>query len=329
MDFKVSVVIPFYNAKDYITQAVESALSQPETGEVLIVEDGSPDGGLEVCQRLAKNSSRVKLFRHDDGRNHGAAASRNLGIKKAKFPFIAFLDADDFFLPNRFFETVKVFGDNVQVDGVYEGIGAVFDNDEALEMWKTLPLKELTTVTKKIRPEDLFVELLKGQCGYFSPDGLTVRKELLFKVGLFNENLDFMEDTDMMFKLSALGKLYPGSIEKAVAVRRVHGGNRITYHLKNLRESYSSLKKLWASLYEWGNMNNLSKDKLFFLSRRYAERLRKIDYLDDVSFREFLDTRLKMLMLAQKTPRLLIDSLFLRMMLPSKQLIARKYKRKV
>ena len=55
----VSVIIPVYNAEKYVTQAVESALSQPETAEVILIEDASPDKALQICQELAKKHSKV------------------------------------------------------------------------------------------------------------------------------------------------------------------------------------------------------------------------------------------------------------------------------
>ncbi len=319
----ISVIIPCYNARDFITQAAESALAQPETSEVILIEDGSPDGGLEVCKRIADKHSKVKLLRHPGGINKGAAASRNLGIKNASFPFIAFLDADDYYLPNRFAKTVEVIYSNEYVDGVYEAIGATFDDESSKSLWSTLTLKDVTTVTKEVCPSTLFIEMLIGKVGYFSPDGLTVRKSLLQSTGLFNENLSIMEDTDMIFKLSAKGNLYPGNIKQPVAMRRVHKGNRITYHLANFRESYFTQRKMWKSLYEWG-LDNLSQKQMYYLSRRYAERLRKVDYLSDLHIKEFIESRREMWRLIKVAPNLLLNSYFLRIMLPSKQIIKRK-----
>ena len=78
MTLQISVIIPVYNAAKYITQAVESALSQPETAEVLLIEDGSPDNSLEVCQDLEKKYSKVKLLRHPDGENRYPRDARQI-----------------------------------------------------------------------------------------------------------------------------------------------------------------------------------------------------------------------------------------------------------
>ncbi|MBH2023635.1 MAG: glycosyltransferase, partial [Flavobacteriales bacterium] len=77
---KISVIIPVYNAEKYVSQAVESALQLDEVFEIILVEDKSPDNALEVCKELAEKHERVKLFQHPDQGNHGAGASRNLGL---------------------------------------------------------------------------------------------------------------------------------------------------------------------------------------------------------------------------------------------------------
>ena len=77
---KISVIIPVYNAEKYVSQAVESALQFNEVYEVVLIEDKSPDNALEVCRELAEKYDRVKLYQHPDKGNHGAGASRNLGI---------------------------------------------------------------------------------------------------------------------------------------------------------------------------------------------------------------------------------------------------------
>src|SRR5687767_10956534 len=106
---KISVIIPVYNAEKYVTQAVESALQFEEVYEVILIEDKSPDNALEVCRQLAEKNDRVKLFQHPDKGNHGAGPTRNLGLENATGDFIAFLDADDYYLPNRFDAEKELF----------------------------------------------------------------------------------------------------------------------------------------------------------------------------------------------------------------------------
>jgi glycosyltransferase involved in cell wall biosynthesis len=113
----VSVIIPVYNAAAYVNKAVESALMQPEVAEILLIEDGSTDNSLAICKTIAEKNDKVKLLFHKNNTNKGAGESRNLGVKNAKSDFIAFLDADDYFLPGRFEAEKKMFTDE-NVDGV-------------------------------------------------------------------------------------------------------------------------------------------------------------------------------------------------------------------
>src|SRR5690606_1248107 len=103
----ISVIIPVYNAAAFVEQAVQSALTQPEVSEVILVEDGSEDKSLPICEKLASQNDIITLLRHPGGVNKGAGASRNLGIQHTKNEWIAFLDADDYYLENRFTNSLQ------------------------------------------------------------------------------------------------------------------------------------------------------------------------------------------------------------------------------
>ena len=90
---------------------MKSVLQLEDVKEILLIEDKSTDNSLEVCKKLENEFENVKLFQHPDKRNHGAGATRNLGLKMATADFVAFLDADDYYLPNRFDEEKKLFID--------------------------------------------------------------------------------------------------------------------------------------------------------------------------------------------------------------------------
>ena len=202
---KISVIIPVYNAEKYITQAVESALQFEEVYEIIFVEDQSPDNALVVCQELSSKHNRVKLYQHSDKGNHGAGASRNLGIEKSTGDFIAFLDADDYYLPNRFDAERELFK-NPDVEGVYGAIGVHYYSDKAKEQYYKVFGDRLTTVYKKQDPKDVFPGQLNmnGSFGLFSIDALTIRREsLLQKVKpLFKTHLRLHQDTELLFRSS-------------------------------------------------------------------------------------------------------------------------------
>ena len=262
----ISVIIPAYNAEKYILQAVESALAQPETGEVVLIEDASPDNALQICQELASTSPKVKLLRHTDKKNHGASASRNLGIRNAKFDYIAFLDADDFYCPERF----KVAKENLdkfpEIDGVYEAIGTHFQDEEGKKKWFSIGRENitLTTITERIEPELLLEALLTKKIGWFHADGLVVRKAIFERTGYFDEHLELHEDVFMWVKMSAVGKLLPGRLTEPVSMRRVHRDNRVSAS----KEKLDYYKLLGAeTLLDWAYKNQLASHKLELIFR--------------------------------------------------------------
>jgi len=251
---KISVIIPVYNAEKYITKAVESALQFEDVSEIILVEDQSPDNALEVCEKLADKHFKVKLFQHPDKANHGAGASRNLAIEKSTGDFIAFLDADDYFLPNRFDAERELFK-NPEVDAVYGALGVHYYSEEAKQQYYQIFGDRLTTVYKKHDPSDVFPGQLnmKGSFVLFSIDALTIRKEALIeKVNpLFKTHLRLHQDTEFLFRSSYYLNFYPGILDKAVAVRGVHSNNRITQVDTKMIKPAISKVLLWKEVNDW------------------------------------------------------------------------------
>lgn len=255
---EISVVIPVYNARKYVESAVVSALQQPETAEVILVEDNSPDNALEICQRLESEDARVRLFRHADGKNHGAGESRNLGIRNAGCDYIAFLDADDFYVDKRFARAAEILDNDPTIDGVYEAVGAEFENEEARRRYFSTHADEIATVDEEITPQELFRCLLVGGSGYFHLDGLVVKKSGLFKVGLL-PRLRLHQDMILTIKLAAMLKLVAGDTVHPVALRRLHLENRIT----NPDTDFSATRfEAYGDLLRWSREVNLPRDQL-------------------------------------------------------------------
>jgi glycosyltransferase involved in cell wall biosynthesis len=231
---KVSVVIPVYNAEAYVEQAVLSALEQPQTAEVVLIEDGSSDESLPRCLDLARAHPRVRLLRHADGGNHGASASRNLGITSCVGDFIAFLDADDFMLDDRFAPAQARFAENPSIDGVYDAVDTCFEGETARRWWtEHRGTAMLTTLNAVIAPEQLFADLLSWRHGWFCTDGIVVRRQLFERTGLFDTGLQLAEDSLLWRKMALVGRLVGGSLDRPVATRRVHGGNTIISRLED------------------------------------------------------------------------------------------------
>ncbi|MET3034931.1 glycosyltransferase family 2 protein [Chryseobacterium sp. NRRL B-14859] len=268
---RISVVIPVYNAEKYVPQAVKSALQFNEVHEVILIEDESPDNALRVCQQLAEKYDRVKLYQHPDKKNHGAGPSRNLGIEKSTGNFIAFLDADDYFLPNRFDAEKELFK-NPDVEGVYGALGVHYYSEKAKEQYYQLFGDRLTTVYKEYTPQQVFpgqIHML-GSFGLFSIDTLTLRRDALINKMkfLFKPHLRLHEDTEFLFRLSYYLNLYPGNIHQAIAMRGVHENNRITKVDAGIVDPAVSRELLWREVDLWATEEESISEEIKIHIRR-------------------------------------------------------------
>ncbi|UFK98857.1 glycosyltransferase family 2 protein [Kaistella faecalis] len=278
----ISVIMPVYNAASFLRKAVESAVELNGVKEIILIEDGSTDHSLEVCMELSSLFDKVKLFQHPDKGNHGAGASRNLGLQRASGDFVAFLDADDYYLPNRFDAEKKLFS-TANIEGVFGAIGTAFLTEKGrTEFQEKFKNTDLTTVNYPAEGKDVFYGLLgldKTFGSFFHLNGLTVRSESIRKNNLkFNETLRVHQDTDFIIKLAWHCYLKSGNITEAIAVRGVHDDNRIT-KIKRYSDKYNQRQMLlWNSVYEWAEDKNIKKeykDHLFLTKKSFELSLNK------------------------------------------------------
>ncbi len=219
--------MPVYNAEKYLAFAIDSALAQDEVVEIILIEDNSPDGAMKICEDYARRDPRVKVLTHPNRENLGAGASRNLGIRHAKSEFIAFLDADDQFVPNRFKTAKEIFATHPDAHGVYGHIGTIYYDERYKQLHLERSRSEITGLREYVPPESLLNKLLRGNYGHFSVDSLVVRREILTDAYLFDESLLQAQDTDFVFRLASAYRLYSSKVAEVVALRGVHAENRV------------------------------------------------------------------------------------------------------
>ena len=251
--FKVSVIIPVYNAAQFIKEAVVSALQQCQTGEILLIEDGSKDNSLDICKHLEFKYDKVFLYQHDCGKNKGASESRNLGIKNAKFNYISFLDADDIYANNRFNESERLFNCHLDIDGVYEC--AQYYNEN-----------KIYTINKSINPDKLLYYLIRGKYGHFHTNAITLKKAVFDKVGFFHPDLKLHQDTEMWLRLAHSCKLINGNLTEPVCFIRRHPGNRIWVGFSN-----ETRYKAYYNFFLWLKGKKISILNLMLLIRKIAK----------------------------------------------------------
>ena len=108
---KVSIIVPNYNCESFLIETIESVVKQTYSNwELIIVDDCSTDNSVAVINNYCQQDERIKLFVND--KNSGAAASRNRAIREASGKWIAFLDSDDLWLPEKLEKQLKFMNDN-------------------------------------------------------------------------------------------------------------------------------------------------------------------------------------------------------------------------
>ena len=123
----VSIVIPVHNAEQYIEQTVRSVQAQTEQDfELLLVEDNSKDASVKVLKKLAAEDARIRVFLN--GEPHGACHARNLGIREAEGRYLAFLDADDLWHPEKLAKSLAYMR---ETDGAFVFTAYEFGDREA------------------------------------------------------------------------------------------------------------------------------------------------------------------------------------------------------
>ena len=254
LDFKVSVIIPVYNAELYIEQAVASAVDLAEVGEIILIEDGSKDNSLQICKELVVRFDKIKLLTHENNENKGASESRNLGIRSAIFPFVSFLDADDVYNCSRFRLDKSILASTNTIDGVYSAVGYLDEEDG-----------KMFYLRKVISPNELFHFLLIGTYGHFHTNGITLRKSVFDDVGYFSSQLILHQDSEMWLRIALKKKLVSGDLKNPVALIRRHEGNRIWKG-----QNYSTRYLLYVTFYNWVLNENISKYDLILLLRRIS-----------------------------------------------------------
>jgi glycosyltransferase involved in cell wall biosynthesis len=226
---KFSVVIPAYNAGRTLTAALQSVYSQSERDlEIIIVDDGSRDNTLAVATSEAQTDSRIKVI---SGSNRGAAGARNAGIEAAVGKYVAFLDADDIWLPKKLEEQLKVFESDDEVRSVRCGACLVDD--------------ELTIISSRpcYDSKDVLLEILLFQNPSPWMSTLVVDRTVFSEIGVFDTSLEMIEDWEYAIRLARFGVMK--SVEEPLALYRQHPGNRSKDWQAHIRSGFQILEKLF------------------------------------------------------------------------------------
>ncbi len=202
----VSVIMPAYNAAEYIAKAIESALNQTyKNFELIVINDGSTDQTENII--LSFNDQRIKYSRQE---NHGLAATHNTGIRKSAGEFVIKLDVDDMMTPDFIVKHITEFEKHPEADLVYCDDLLIDENDQPIRV-----INRPEYMDAKLLIRDLF------RCGFpVVPFRTCIRKNVFDKIGYFDETLRVAEDYDMMRRFVKHG-LRVHHLPAALYLRRI------------------------------------------------------------------------------------------------------------
>jgi teichuronic acid biosynthesis glycosyltransferase TuaG len=280
----ISIIMPAYNAEMYIGKSIESVLYQTYPyWELLVIDDGSTDSTKDVVRKFLGLDSRIKYFYQDNGKQGKA---RNLGIEKSKGEYLAFLDSDDLWFPNKL---------EIQIQGIIEkDVDLIFcdsyifsDDNSILESDKVGVKDGVYSGENAVK---IFIE-----CNRIPILTVLAKKSAIQKVGGFIENDDvqYGEDYHLWLKLLLNGSIFY-STDQVLAKYRVHSESvtmqdkyqfykilELFYDLKSFRAEYSNriekkIRHLYIKLYK---SNNLDKAELSVIIEDNVKHLSKSKFL--------------------------------------------------
>lgn len=241
----VSVIIPTYNRKNIVENAIRSVFDQTYKGyEIIVVDDGSTDGTREYLESL---DLPIRIISKQNG---GVASARNAGIKIAQGKYVAFLDSDDLWLPDKLKIQVEYLESHSDIRLVY--------TDEYIEVnGEVVPKTRFQRADVGDEVKNNF--LLSGfvQRTPIHTSAVMVRKSVLDEVGYFNETLRIHEDSELWNRISVKYKF--GYIDIALATFRYKDS---TEHLMKDFHSEPSKKegRKYLKLYEDMHKNDMTDE---------------------------------------------------------------------
>ena len=252
---RVSVVIPLYNHERFIAQTLESVYRQSAIPkEVIVVDDGSQDASLAITRQAAQSHPETIIWSHP---NQGAHYTINAGIHRATGEFVAVLNSDDIFHPERLAQCLALFDADPQLTAVCTGISFIDDNGNTIQnSW----YEQARAFYNQIG--DLSLALINGNF-FMTTSNLIVRRSVFKEVGYFS-NLRYAHDLDFFLRLLLNGK-HISFHDKPLLTYRIHPTNTIS-------EGILRVKVEWAAVVAFFVYNKWRRNKNW----KYASDLLKI-----------------------------------------------------
>lgn len=279
---RVSAIIIVFNGETYIAEAIESVLAQDFVDwELLIADDGSTDRTGDIVQSYVDaRPERIRLIRHPDKGNHGMSATRNLGVAEARGEYVAFLDADDVWLPPKLSEQVQLLN-------AHPTAGLVYGRTLIWNEWDPKSGRKDYFYSLGVEPDALhgpprlFFQLLENVHQTPTTCNAMMRRAAMLEVGGFDPSFRDMFEDQIFFAKLLLA--YPAYVSgECWAKYRQHGtaassqsGRKVRRahlrYLRALRRYLVQRGERWSKVrfaVEWTIARLLSKQLVGGVRRR-------------------------------------------------------------
>jgi glycosyltransferase involved in cell wall biosynthesis len=248
IEARVSAVITAYNSEAFIAEAIRSVLDQSRAvDEIVVVDDGSTDHTRQIVAEFADQG--IKFVQQH---NKGAGGARNRGIRETSGDFIAFLDGDDIWLPDKIRLQLDYFSDHPQA-ALVSGFARWWNVDKNTVRISGRVPRDMNTLRQEI--------LVHNVLG--NPSMVMVRRSALAQVGLFSEEVRWGQDWELWMRL--VERFEAGVVSEPVTIYRWHSDNLshvrrwerlISYwhvSLNGIRKSQPAWRRPWLWARSWSN----------------------------------------------------------------------------
>lgn len=266
-DVSISVIIPAYNGEQFIERTLDSVFSQSVLpDELIIVDDGSSDKTVEKIERyFDAHAEYIKRKRLIKQKNEGAGAARNKGIVNSHGNWIAFMDSDDIWDKDKIKYTCQAIVEHPEAMMISHDMYVVTNGNYEKKQYAALHQRYSSNST-------LFVQLYHG--GFLPTPCVTIKKDLLEKVGMFDASLRSCQDYDLWLKCSLEMDKHENLyiIDKPLYMYIVRKGS-ISYDFKKRYECGMIVKKRYQKYL----LDYMEKEE----ARRYTRRCMNIFVLGE------------------------------------------------
>jgi glycosyltransferase involved in cell wall biosynthesis len=281
----ISIVIPLYNKEKYVLATLQSVFDQTyQNFEVLVVNDGSTDNGLELVKSI--KDSRIQIIEH--AKNKGLSAARNTGISMAKGEVISLIDADDTWKSTYLEEIMKL----VKSFPKASLFGTCYQ-----EVYSNQNVRDCTIlISTKLKNQQFYIaNFFESSLGMpvICPSSFSFKKNIFQTIELFNESIDFAEDVDFYIRSNLAFKMaysYKALVNVKMDIQEQMTsqplGRKILPNLnsyeKENRNNYSLIKYLnfkryiFAMKYKWDKNKKGMKLMLDSMDRSHLTIKQKI-----------------------------------------------------